>query len=288
MTSTEVALTVYKGNQALSKDQKADYWSQAKALINAGLFPDKFANAEQAFMVALYGHEIGLSPQRAWKQIHLIKGMPCLEVHLQVAKVREAIPGLIWRIIEHTDKICVIEHGRSKDDLSKTSFTIEEADTAGLTKLAQSGKPGAWQKDKKSMLYARTAGRVVRWFYPETQGGGLLHNVEEMRDALDTPTQTLKDNLQEAKTGDGRMPKRGEAPAIDVEATVVEEQPEAQREGDTEAVMTLVAELAQTDNVNSAEMAYGNWRNEHKDKPAVLIRGYDAKENRMRQLQTKP
>lgn len=299
MTQTSTALTLHRASTALSKETKSDYWNQAKALLQAGMFPEKFENAEQAFMVALFGHELGLSPQRAWKQIHLIKGQPALEVHLQVAKVREAIPGLIWKITEHTDKICTITHGRTKDDLQETSFTWEEAESAQLTGPSRNGKPSNWMKDPKSMLYARAAGRAVRWFYPETQGGGLLHNVDEMRDALEhePAAPTLADKVEEARTGDGRMPKAPkDAKVVDVTpepvnaGTPSDEPPATPPPAETTeqdpALKELAEILAAATDLNGLDRAYGTWRGKH-TAPVLLIQGYDLKEARQRELQTK-
>jgi hypothetical protein len=293
--NTETALTIHRASTTLSAEQRADYWGQAKALISAGLFPEKFQTAEQAFMVALYGHEMGMSPQRAWKQIHLIKGQPALEVHLQVAKVREAIPTLIWKIIEHNDDRCVIEHGRSKDDLNKTEFTFAEAEAAGLTAPTKSGKPSNWLRHRKDMLYARAAGRAVRWFYPETQGGGLLHNVDEMRDAL-TDAPAPGRGIDEAKAGDGRMPK--DATILDVKPEPVEQAdptpaaapsdapPAAPASKvDEAAVLALVGLLNATADANEIDRRYSEWRAQHHGKAETLIAGYDAKEQRLRALQ---
>ena len=307
--NTEAALTIYKGSQSLSKPERDQIWAEAGALIRAGMFPQKFKTAEEAFMVALYGREIGLSTQRAWKQIHLIKGQPALEVHLQVAMVRQAIPGLIWKIKEHTDKICVIEHGRSRDDLNETTFTWAEAEAAGLTKPYRSGEPSNYVKDGKSMMYARCAGRAVRWFYPETQSGGLLHNVEEMRDALeDRGGATLADKVEEARNGKGRMPKKGDEPqaaeAKVVEAEIVDESAKPIENAqasevpppptpapnpdavDEEAVLALVATITRCANLNDLDRAHTEWRALGKHNPATLIKGYDAKESRQRELTT--
>lgn len=294
--NTETALIVHRASTALSAEQKADYWGQAKALINASMFPEKFQTAEQAFLVALYGHELGLSPQRAWKQIHLIKGQPALEVHLQVAKVREAIPTLIWKIVEHNDDRCVIEHGRNKDDVQRTEFSFAEAEAAGLTKPTKSGAPSNWLKHRKDMLYARAAGRAVRWFYPETQGGGLLHNVDEMRDALsDAPAAPAPGRgIDEAKAGEGRMPK--DAKILDVEAepaAAPAPQAEAKDEPpavpapkvDEPAVLELVGLLNATTDANEIDRRYSDWRAKHTGKAETLIAGYDAKEQRLRTLQ---
>lgn len=297
--NTEAALIVHKGSQALSKPEKDQIWAEAGALIKARMFPDKFKTAEEAFMVALYGREIGLTTQRAWKQIHLIKGQPGLEVHLQVAKVREAIPGLRWRIVEHTMDKCVIEHGRTKDELNITEYTLDEGKASFLPWATGAAK------NRRDMLYARAAGRAVRWFYPETQGSGLLHNVEELRDALETPEPTVADKLSEAKSGPGRMPKKGEETTADrdkvIEAEVEdqnaagkdpEEEPQPtpspvpEKDADAvdeEAVLGLVATISRVNNLNDLDRAHTEWRS-FKHNPATLITGYEAKESRHREL----
>jgi len=292
MTATSTALAVRQASAALTLAQRTELFHQAGALIKARMFPEKFKNAEEAFMVALFGHELGLSPQRAWKQIHLIKGQPALEVHLQVAKVREAIPTLIWKIVEHTNDKCVLEHGRNAEDLQRTEYTVDEGRAAGLAWAS-----GDKAKNRRDMLYARAAGRAVRWFYPETQGGGLLHNVEELRDAL-TPEHASGATVaaaaeSEALRGDGRMPRRQDAVDVEVvEATATTATPPAAAETaaatadeiDENAVLDLVAQLQETTHAGELDSIYGKWREAHQDDPHTLMAGFDAKENRTREL----
>lgn len=281
---------------ALTAAQKDEYWKEAGALIKSGLFPKKFnGSPEQAYLVALFGHELGMSAQEAWAKIHLIEGQPTLSVHLQVAKVREAIPGLIWRIVEHTNEICVIEHGRTKDDLQRTDFTIIEARAANLT------NKNNWKNDTKAMLYARAAGRAVRWFYPETQMGGIVYNTVELGDALSGPAKSADPapGLDQAKNGDGRMPKAAK-PRVKVggeieDAVEVTEtqappaEPAVEPEDfDEAAVLDLVEILSETADPNEIDRLYGDWRARSDWSPTTLIKGFDAKESRMRSLHTNP
>ncbi len=283
----EAGVIIYNGRQSLTAAQQESIMKQAQTLITSGLYPAKFKNAQQAFVAALYGHELGMSPQRAWKQIHVIQGIPAPEVHLQVTMVRQAIPGLIWNIVRHDQDTCVIEHGRTADNLQRTEFTYQEAVTAGLSTKDN------WRKDRKGMLYCRCAGRAVRWHYPETQGGGLLHNDQELMDG-EVPAPATVKPAQTASEGVKPVPKKAAQPKPDIEeAQLVGETPapasaaapaaeetkvdadEAEELAGKEAISELTEALTATDNANSAEYVYGKWREKHAQKdPSVILEGY--------------
>lgn len=294
---TSTALAVHRANAALTPAQKDEYWKEAVTLIKSGLFPKKFnGSPEQAYLCALYGHELGMSAQESWAKIHMIEGQPTLSVHLQVAKAREAIPNLIWKIVEHNSEICVIEHGRTKDDLQRTDFTINEAKAANLT------SKNNWRNDTKAMLYARAAGRAIRWFYPETQRGGIVYNTEELSDALTGQASGAgpAPGLEQAKSGEGRMPK-AQKPRVKVETQIEdaevlprapdepkapEVKPTEPEDIDEDAVLDLVEILSQTADPNQIDRLYGDWRGAGQRSAATLIKGFDAKEARMRTIHT--
>lgn len=281
----EAGVIVYNGRASLTTAQQEGFMKQAQTLMASNLYPGKFKNAQQAFIAALYGHELGLSPQRAWKQIHVIQGIPAPEVHLQVTMVRQAIPGLIWNIVRHDQEACVIEHGRTPESLQRTEFTYTEAQTAGLAMKDN------WKKDRKGMLYCRCAGRVVRWHYPETQGGGMLHNDQELMDgevpapatqkatATATPgvkvvPKKSKPEIEEAQLVDA-TPAPATAPEVaKTEVPRVDAEAEEEKAG-VEAIKELREALTVTDNPNSADYVYGKWREAHAQKdPSVITEGY--------------
>ncbi len=273
----EAALVIHNGRTSLSKDQQADLFEQAKTLIQAGFFPKKFKTPQQAFIAALYGHEIGLSPQQSWKQLHVIENMPAPEVHLQVAMVRKAIPGLIWKIIAHSQDVCTIEHGRTPDALQTTTFHIDEAKHLV-------GKDN-WRNSRRDMLYCRAAGRAVRWHYPETQGGGMLHNDQELMDGVVPPPPAPAATVS---PGAKPVPKKG-APKEEIEeAQVVTEttaapaatptpapaptpQEDADEKEGKEAILELRAALTVADNPNTADWAYSQWREKNAQRDATII-----------------
>jgi len=257
---------VQQGLAIMSQEEKTEIWNQAGAMIAAGLFPSKFKRKEEAFAAALYGRELGLSPQRAWKVIHIIEGMPCLEAHQQVTFAKQANPGLIWGVVEHTDEICVIEHGLKDGKLYRTSFSYEEAKLMGKTGPSASGKPSNWMKHRRDMLYARAATRAVKWYYPESQGG-LVHSLEEMREVMEEAAP-IRD------TGAPRAEKVSveviEAATATEEAAITETVVE-----DPEALETLKGQLALSADKNAVDLTYGKWRSANAGKPHTLLEGYD-------------
>lgn len=261
------ALTVQRGGALKNLDDavKADLWYAAKQMIAGGLFPSKFKTPESAFAAALYGRELGLTPQRAWKVIHLIEGMPCLEVHQQVTMAREAIPGLVWGITDHTDEGCTIEHGRPGGKVYTTTFTYKEAQAAGLS------EKGVWKKHRRNMLYARAATNAIKWYYPETQGG-LVHSLEELRDVVE--------GAGARETGAERSVK---AQAVEADFTTAPDV-EAPKVEDPAAVEALRVALAACRDKNEADREHGKFRTANTGKPHTLLAGYELAGARLHQI----
>lgn len=256
---SEGTISIYKagGVKVLDEETKSSIWYEAKQLIAGGLFPSKFKTPEQAFAAALYGRELGLTPQRSWKTVHIIQGLPGLEVHQMVTFVREAIPTLEWGIIEHTNEICTIEHGRGNGARTyQTSYTRAMAQAANLL-----GKDN-WKHHLQNMLYARAASNAVKWYYPETQGG-LVHSVEELRDIVE--------ETRSRETGAPRSVK-AEVVSTDVEAPEVV----VVTGEDPASVEAFKLVLENCPDKNQVDLEYGKWRTANAGKPHTLLEGYDA------------
>ena len=61
------------------------------------------------------------------------------------------------------------------------SYTIDQAEQAGLLKPTRSGKPSNWQKMPRQMLRARAKSELARLVYPDLLAG--LYTPDELRDA---------------------------------------------------------------------------------------------------------
>jgi len=145
----------------------------ASDLLNSGLFQG-VKNVAGAVTVIQAGIELGIPPVAALNTMAVINGRLSMEAKALLA-IAQKRAGVTWRVVKEDDKGCEILFSRPGWPDTSSSFTEEEAQTAGLL-----GKSN-WKLYKKDMFFARAAGRGVRRIAPDAVLG--LYAIEEMRDA---------------------------------------------------------------------------------------------------------
>lgn len=141
----------------------------ASNLAQSGFFKDA-RRAEEAFAKILFGRDLGLSPTAAMTNIHIVEGKPELSANLQANMVRtyRGPDGerYDYRVGEHTDLTCSITFLRDSAELGVSTFTIDDAKTAGLV------RPNSpWVKYPRNMLFARAMSNGVAFHCPEVTNG---------------------------------------------------------------------------------------------------------------------
>ena len=68
--------------------------------------------AEEAAMLIITGHELGLSPAQSLRGIYVVSGKPVLSADLMVAVVRRSGLCESWRTVESTAERCTITTDR--------------------------------------------------------------------------------------------------------------------------------------------------------------------------------
>ena len=164
-------------------------WTVAETLVNSTFVPGAYrGKAADVFAAILYGNEIGLAQMQALNSIHMIDGKASLAAEAMLALVRQA--GHQIRFIKSDATTCVVKGRRveDKDDpdgWQQFSFTIAEAQAAGLTvkKLSRkTGKPvdGNWQLYPADMLRWRAVTRLCKAVFSDAIRG--LSGLEEIQD----------------------------------------------------------------------------------------------------------
>jgi hypothetical protein len=103
----------------------------------------------------------------------VINGRLSMEAKALLA-IAQKRAGVTWHVVKEDDKACEIIFSRPGWPDTSSSFTEEEAQTAGL--LSKSN----WKLYRKDMLFARAASRGIRRIAPDAVLG--LYSIEEMRD----------------------------------------------------------------------------------------------------------
>ena len=156
----------------------------------------------------MLGRELGLPAMAALRSVHIIEGKHALSADLMVALVLKSGLAEYFQLdrIHRQDSARLRRTGRERRSSTSLTYTIEEAEQAGLLKPTRSGKPSNWMKMQKIMLTHRAKSGLGRLVYPDVLAG--LYTPEELRDAKNgsctTPTASDFRNHKEDCSTDTR------------------------------------------------------------------------------------
>lgn len=146
---------------------------QAAMVVKTGLLPRTIDTAEKAIAIALKGRELGIPPMQAFSHIHIIDGKPTISAELMLSLIYKNCQGATVNYVENTDRRCVIEAKRPGHKITTFSYTIEEAQKAGLP------NKNNWKAYPAAMLRARTVAIVARAVFADAIMG-CSHIPEEL------------------------------------------------------------------------------------------------------------
>jgi len=158
-----------------------DLMAEATILANSRIVPLAYMGKPEAvFAVVQYGKELGIGPMMALQNIAFINGKPSLGSELRSAVAHKHPEYAGMEIVESTEKKCVVKvYRKFKHQKEPTcfmgSFSIEEAQKAGLLKLSADS---AWSKWTKRMLFHRANAFAHQDAFPDIDTG--IHTEEEM------------------------------------------------------------------------------------------------------------
>ena len=135
--------------------QMETLWRTAGHLANSSFAPDGFrGKRDEVYAALLTGVELGLGPMASLRHIAVINGKPTLSAAMQLALLRRA--GHRIEVIEQSPKRAAIKGTTPGGDTLEVSYTIEEAQAAGLAGKA------VWKQYPSDMLWARCVTRYAR------------------------------------------------------------------------------------------------------------------------------
>lgn len=187
------ALTIYS--------KMSEMQSAAMALHQSGFFTDVKSQA-QALVKVMAGAELGLAPFTAMSGIHIVQGKPVLGANL-IATLVKSSQRYDYRVKQADNTACVLTWYEGGKPVGESSFTMAEANAAGLT-----NKP-TWKAYASDMLFARALTRGARRYAPSIFGGSPIYTPEEM--GVDTDE-------------DGHIVNVTPAPAVTVSQPVIVQQ----------------------------------------------------------------
>ena len=122
-------------------------------------------SAQAAVAKVLAGLELGLGPFAAMSNLLVIDGKVTLSAAL-VGGLIKSHPKYDYRVITHSDQECTIQFTQEGTELGQSSFTMADAQQAGLI------RPNSpWQKYPRNMVLARALTNGARWYCPDVFNG---------------------------------------------------------------------------------------------------------------------
>lgn len=146
---------------------------QAGELIRSGFLPSGIKTPEQAVAIMLKGRELGIPPMQALSHIHIINGKPTMSAELMLAQIMRLHPRTKISYPKRSGEICEIKVQREGSEPSVFSFSIADAQAAGLM-----SNP-TWKKYPRAMLHARAVSEMARSLFPDAISG-VSYTPEEM------------------------------------------------------------------------------------------------------------
>ena len=120
----------------------------AQRLHDSRMF-SAYGTPQAVLSTLLLGRELGLPAMASLRSVHIIEGKHSLSAELMVALVMKSGLAEYFRLVETTDKVCTYETRRKgTNDPQKLSYTIEQAEQAGLLYVRPGKQPGNWQIPK--------------------------------------------------------------------------------------------------------------------------------------------
>lgn len=150
----------------------------AQHFAASGYFSDA-RQMSQAVVKIVAGEELGFGPMTAMAGIHIIEGKPSLSANMLATLVKKH-PTYDYKVVQIGDEkaeLCFLE---DDEEIGRSSFTISQAERAGLVK----DKSG-WKKFPEAMLFARALTQGVRWFCPDVTAGSPAYTPEELGAEVD-------------------------------------------------------------------------------------------------------
>ena len=146
---------------ALEPTSLKEVWRFGEIVCASGLAPKSVRSPEAATIIVMTGRELGLTAMQSLRSIHVVDGKPLLSADLMLALVKRHKDCEAFVCVETTGKIATFIAKRRGEPEQRLSFTIDQAQEAGLT-----GKDN-WRKYPDAMLRARAIAALARLAFPD-------------------------------------------------------------------------------------------------------------------------
>lgn len=160
-------------------DRLSKWKDMAKALIQAAAVPQK--NTSEVVTVLMMAHDMGLPQMVALRGMYVVNKKVAIETWLMDLVATRL--GVTKEVVEETPTECrILLHRDGAPDI-ESSFTLEEAKSAGLIrdyddmgKVSPAPRRDVWKAYTRDMLFWRSLARGLRRIAPDMFGGVYLRD----------------------------------------------------------------------------------------------------------------
>jgi len=147
-----------------SEHEMMVYHTMAEQAVSSKMYRG-IGDKAGVMMIMLAARELGIPPMQALNRgINIIQGTVELSARIMSAMIRRA--GHRVKVIENDATKCILEGFRcDTGETLTTSFTVEDAKTAGIFKPG-----GGWTKWPIDMCFARALSRLARQLFSDVIG----------------------------------------------------------------------------------------------------------------------
>lgn len=162
--TTELALT--RPDPTMDEGTLRLMMATADRYVKSGLLPASIKTPQQALIIMAQGRELGIPATVALRGIVVVQGKPTCSAELMMALVHRTYGQSAMRVFKTDSRSCTVQYRQAGwDGISEHTFTIEEAEQAGLFKNP------VWKQYPAAMLRARCISAAVRFAFPECISG---------------------------------------------------------------------------------------------------------------------
>lgn len=132
-------------------------------LAKSGFFKDARQEAQAAAKV-IAGMELGIGPMAAMTGIHVIDGKAAMGANLIAGQIKRS-GRYDYQVVRLDDEACEIEFREGSKAIGTSTFTLADAQKAGLAGGAN------YKKYPRNMLFSRAMSNGARWYCADVFAG---------------------------------------------------------------------------------------------------------------------
>lgn len=155
-------------------------WWVAQQLIQSGMFRKKFTHTTEALVAIMAGRERGMGVFQAMDNIDIVEGNPRFKSRAIIGMARSFREcEYLEPVLDECDATKAVwrtkRRGRPEQ---RHTYTIEDAELAGLVRTTSKGKANNWMRIPKPMLRKQAGVELAREIYPEVCAG--VYSTDEL------------------------------------------------------------------------------------------------------------